>query len=86
MFSGPVASALRAELEVASERHEKARLEFWRVSADIPSGLPHPDGTSQIHGAARAHMEAMKAHYVALQRWNDYALNGTVPEDMTGKS
>jgi hypothetical protein len=85
VFSGPVASVLRAELELASDRHDKARLEFWRVSADIPSGLPHPDGTGRIQSAAQAHMEAMKAHYVALKRWNEYAINGMVPEDMNGE-
>jgi hypothetical protein len=73
---------LRAELEKASSLHEQAKREFWRVSADIPSDLPHPDGTQRIQNAARAQTAAMEALYQALRRFNAFLVDGSVPEDL----
>jgi hypothetical protein len=66
-----------------AEDHARAALAaFDAVTREIPSGLPHPDGTQRIHNASRemslARAEMMKAH----NRLNDYLSLRIVPEDL----
>ena len=78
----PVLNVLQNDLEEATERARAATATFDAVTEDIPSALPHPDGTQRIHNAARevskARVELMKAH----NRLNDFVHGGTVPEDL----
>jgi len=77
-----VRAMLFEELIAASERARAATEYFTKVTANIPSGLPHPDGTQRIHNASRkltvARDEMIKAH----SRLNDYLNFGIVPEDL----
>jgi hypothetical protein len=73
---------LREELNEALAIHDDAKLEFWRVAADIPSGLPAPDGTARIQNAARKRNDAMKHLLSATVRFNDFIVHGTIPEDL----
>lgn len=77
-----IVDRLQAELNRAKQAFDRAKEDFWRVAAAAPSGLPHPDGTQQVHNAARAHMHAMNTYTKALKRFNEYLLNGTIPEDL----
>lgn len=73
---------LRAEVDQACEAYAKAKQNFWHISADVPTGLPHPEGRQRIENASRAQTVAMVAYTRALRRFNEFLLNGTVPEDL----
>jgi hypothetical protein len=70
------------DLKQAQKNHDRANAEFWRVSIDIPSGLPHPDGSQRIQNAARAQNASRAAVVVALKRLNNYLSSGIVPDDL----
>ena len=57
-------------------------MEFQAVMSDIPSGLPHPDGTQRIHNASSQMKDAREGMMTAHKRLNDYLSVGTVPEDL----
>jgi hypothetical protein len=76
---------LRAELESARLRRQSAKEEFTRVCNEIPSGLPHPDGTLRILNASREKAAAQEAFAAALQRFNAFILKGEIPDDLGGK-
>jgi hypothetical protein len=50
----------------ATTRLSAANETFSAVMSQVPSGVPHPDGTQRIHNASRemdaAREEMMKAH------------------------
>jgi len=73
---------LRAELERARSRCKGARAEFTRVCNDIPSGIPHPDGTQRILNASREQTAAQEAFAAALKRFNAFILRGEIPDDL----
>lgn len=73
---------LRAEVDRASQEYAKAKQNFWHISADVPTGLPHPDGRQRIENASHAQTSAMIAYTRALRRFNEFLLNGTIPEDL----
>jgi hypothetical protein len=73
---------LKAEVDQASDEYSRSKQIFWQVSAEVPTGLPHPDGTQRIANASRAQTAAMVAYTRALRRFNEFLLNGTVPEDL----
>jgi hypothetical protein len=73
---------LRAEVEKATRHYEEAKLFFWRVSAEIPSGLPHPDGAQRIQIAARAQTYAMEELSAQLRKFNSFLIDGTIPDDL----
>ena len=66
----------------AKERAHAASDAFEAIVADVPSGLPHPDGTQRIHNASRtlsaARHEMMRAH----ERLHDFLTRGIIPEDL----
>jgi hypothetical protein len=76
---------LRAELERARSQRESAKEEFARVCNDIPSGLPHPDGTQRILNASREQTAAQEAFAAALQRFNAFILRGEIPDHLAEK-
>ena len=55
---------------------------FLDVTSQVPSGLPHPDGTQRIrniaHELAFARTELMRAH----SRMDAFLVSGTAPEDL----
>src|SRR5579859_7447552 len=77
-----ILNVLRQDLQVATVRASAATAAFEAVTSEIPSGLPHPDGTQRIHNASRevtiARMEMLRAHH----RLNDFLNAGVVPEDL----
>jgi hypothetical protein len=54
---------------------------FNEVVRDIPSGLPHPDGTQRIQNVGPELGCAGKAG-VAIARLNDFVSRDVVPEDL----
>lgn len=77
-----IRTRLHQQFVTATERAKEATESFDAAIRDIPSGLPHPDGTQRIHNASRqvsvARIEMMKAH----NRLNDYLNRRIVPEDL----
>jgi hypothetical protein len=77
-----VRDQLQQELKDASERAATASAAFLAVTSQVPSGLPHPDGTQRIrnisHELAFARTELMRAH----SRLDAFLVSGIAPEDL----
>jgi hypothetical protein len=55
---------------------------FAEIMRDVPSGLPHPDGSFRIEQASMKKRLAMEAYRLALRRFNKFILDGTVPKEL----
>jgi hypothetical protein len=68
------------DLHEATRRAEAATDAFAALTAGIPSGMPHQDGTQRIYDASHelnaARDEMLKAH----NRLNGFLTTGIVPE------
>jgi hypothetical protein len=73
---------LRDEFEAAKRRMNIASTKFNEVVRDIPSGLPHPDGTQRIHNVGRELVDAREKLAAAITRLNDFVSHEIVPEDL----
>ena len=73
---------LRDEFEAAKRRMNIASTKFNEVVRDIPSGLPHPDGTQRIHNVGRELIDAREKLAAAITRLNDFVSHEIVPEDL----
>jgi hypothetical protein len=73
---------LLGEFEAAKRRMNVASQIFNDVVRDIPSGLPHPDGTQRIHNVGRELADARQKLAVAIARLNDFVSREVVPEDL----
>jgi hypothetical protein len=73
---------LREEFEAAKRRMNFASVKFNEVVRDIPSGLPHPDGTQRIHNVGRELADAREKLAAAVVRLNDFVSREVVPEDL----
>jgi len=82
----PALRGIRAELfrhlSESIKRADAAGDAFFRMTLNVPSGIPHPDGIQRIRNASRelkaAREELMKSHH----RLNDFLNTGIVPEDL----
>jgi hypothetical protein len=77
-----IRAALQREIQASTARAHAASEELGAIMGDIPSGLPHPDGSQRIQNAARslaaARNEVMRAH----SRLNEFLARGVVPADL----
>ena len=73
---------LEEQFYEAVRRRDLTSAVFNEVSRDIPSGLPHPDGTQRIGNASRDFSHALKEVNRAVQRISDFQIRGIVPEDL----
>ncbi len=77
-----IRTILKEALTEAKARSHAASGAFTAVVGDIPSALPHPDGTQRIHNVSRelsaAREEVMQAH----TRLNEFLSRGIIPEDL----
>ena len=64
-----------AEYVVASGR-------FDELVKETPSGLPHPDGAMRIQQAGLASRTALRRYMLAMKRFAEYSVSGTVPDDL----
>jgi hypothetical protein len=51
--STQIQTLLVNEIVEATARVSAANDEFYKVMSQVPSGLPHPDGSQRIHNASR---------------------------------
>ena len=80
-----VRKVLQEALEAAQQRRAAASEHFTEVMAEIPSGLPHPDGTHRIRLASREYSGALAEMAAAIARLNEFLASGTIPPDLQGK-
>jgi hypothetical protein len=77
-----VKTALLRDLQEATKRADEASDAFLAITTEIPSGIPHPDGTQNIHNASHKLTAAREAIMMAHTRLNDYLERGIVPNDL----
>jgi hypothetical protein len=77
-----VRAKLVLELNSAIRHADEASAAFIAITTEIPSGLPHPDGTQQIQSASRKLAAAREAMSKAHTRLNDFVQRGIVPDDL----
>ncbi len=75
-------AALIQDLSKATRRAEVAATDFNATIGNIPSRLPHPDGTQHISNTSRKLTAARKEMLDAHNRLNDFLTRGIVPEDL----
>lgn len=73
---------LKEEFEAAKRHMNLASQRFNEVVRDIPSGLPHPDGTQRIQNVGRELADAREKLAAAIARLNDFVSREIVPEDL----
>jgi len=76
---------LEDEFEAAQQRRIEASKRFTEVMDDIPSGIPHPDGTDRIHQASREYKDSREAASAAMKRLSDFMIRGVIPDDLDRK-
>jgi len=69
----------------AQQRRIEASKRFTEVMDDIPSGIPHPDGTDRITAASREYKASREAATEAMKRLSDFMIRGVVPNDLDRK-
>ncbi len=72
-------AALQQDVTEAAERAHAANAAFREVMKDIPSNLPHPDGTQRVLNVCRLLSAARREMTDADSRLNDFLVHGTVP-------
>ena len=73
---------LANEYEDAKRQMNAVAQRFNEVVRDIPSGLPHPDGTLLISRLARDLAAARANVATAIERLHAFVTKGIVPEDL----
>ena len=73
---------LQSEVELTRSAYERAKRDLDCVVTEAPGGLPHPDATQRIKVAAQRRTKAMAAYAASLKRFNDFLLNGTIPDEL----
>ena len=69
-------------MAAATERADAANAAFHALMRDIPSNVPHPDGSQRLHNASRELTVARQAMMETSLRLNDFLNYGIIPEDL----
>ena len=77
-----VAQTLTNELAAAHSRHTAAANRFHLLLKEVPSGLPHPDGSQRIHAAGKEAHDALEAYVRALKRFTDFSVHRVIPSEL----
>jgi hypothetical protein len=73
---------LQYEEGAARDESKRAWSVFLELTQQIPSGLPHPDGTARIRQARIEFHAAQEAYLRAQRRLVDYLVYGVIPDDL----
>jgi hypothetical protein len=73
---------LTEQLAEASARAKEAEEAFKSLIAEIPSGIPYPDGGIRIQNASREVSVRRAQVTKARGQLNDYLSHGLVPDDL----
>jgi len=80
-----IVEILNREVYSASERLTEARGNVDAIIAEVPGGLPQPDGRHKITNESREHTKAMNALELALKRHSEFSFDGVIPRDLKKK-
>ena len=67
-------------LHDAMAEYDRALSEFQRMIAEVPSGLPSPDGTFRIEKASASRRRAFENYRQAMKQFSDFIL-GRPPDE-----
>jgi hypothetical protein len=73
---------LKVDLDKARVEYQVAWGEFQSIIEDFPSAIPQPDGELRIRQSGAASRAALQNYRLALMRFSEYCISGTVPEDL----
>jgi hypothetical protein len=76
---------LKRDLDKARAEYRAACGGFQSIVKDIPSGILQPDGELRIRQSGAASRAALHKYRLALMRFSDYCISGTVPKDLLPK-
>jgi CheY-like chemotaxis protein len=65
-------AALTAEVDEGRRRFLESSLELLKITKDVPSGLPHPDGIFQIQRAGSELRHRFEEHQRARKKLDDH--------------
>jgi hypothetical protein len=77
-----VRAVLVSDIVESTARVSAANEAFNKVLGQVPSGLPHPDGSQRIRNASSKLDAARKEMMSSHKRLNDFIEHGIVPEDL----
>lgn len=80
-----VRQLLQDDFDAAQNRRIDASKRFAEVIDDIPSGIPHPDGTDRIRLASREYSASRVAATEAMRRLSDFLIRGIIPPELPRK-
>lgn len=84
-LTGPI-EVHNSETTLDSEQRRIAASErFTQIMGEVPSGLPHSDGTHRIRLASREYADALAEAVLAMTRLNEFLVRGIIPPDLKGK-
>lgn len=73
---------LQTDLWRARREYELTKETVDRIMSEVPSGIPHPDGSLRIQKASMAFKAALQNYNVAMQRFSEFMLEGKFPSDL----
>jgi len=73
---------LEQDLATAREQSALASANFYATLNEVPSGLPHPDGTQRIRNASIQCAHCRTKLLSAMTRLNNYMIHGTLPAEL----
>jgi hypothetical protein len=76
---------LQDAFDEAQQRRIEASKRFTEVMDDVPSGIPHPDGTDRIKMASREYKDSREAASAAMKRLSDFMIRGIIPPELERK-
>jgi len=76
---------LQEHFDAAQERRIAASKRYSEIISDIPSGIPHPDGTDRIRQASGEYKASREAATEAMKRLSDFLIRGIIPPDLERK-
>lgn len=76
-------SILRAKLDRTEEELDQSIRRYRGICADVKKGLLDPDGKHLMELAADAETAAKVAYATALREFDEFLVNGAVPEGIS---
>ena len=77
-----IETRLKVELESAQDKFRQSKREFDLARGyALELGLNTVDGTHAIRNASREYNRSLTAYRIALGRFCDFSLRGTIPPD-----
>jgi hypothetical protein len=73
---------LLGEVAKATDTDRIVHEAFRAILKDIPSGLPHPDGSQRITNASTVWAHSRERLRIATTRLEQFQLYGFIPEDL----